>query len=279
MAEKRSIWDLIGNWPTKYVYISYIIVGIITLHTLTIPPPAIIPNVQITYDYVENIEPGSIVVLQLENSFAYFTGHVPASVSVLRHLLTKNVKLIVWSTREDGPLIWQYHLMPGIRDVLDAYNYEYGEDWVNLGFSTGMETAVAAFAANTWFMGRDYLGNNVEDIPLMHTVRSAEDVDLWLQAGTRALWPIRQLYEKYGTPIIMLELEGFIGQGPVYVQAGQLVSFTHGWPGGAMYEQLLERPSLGMSGGSTISVLYYTLFVLIILGNISWIGKKMAGGD
>jgi len=115
MSEKKSVWDAIGDVEPYKLYAVTMIACIITMFAITVPQPGITPNVTAAYDYVENIEPGAVVVFQIENSYAYYVSHLPASIAFLRHLLTKNVKLLVYSTNSDGPLVWDYMLVPEIR--------------------------------------------------------------------------------------------------------------------------------------------------------------------
>lgn len=273
-TEKKSGWDQLGSLAPRYVYVLIMIASILALYTINLPPRAITQNIQDTYDYIEKVKPGTRVVFEVENDYAYFISHLPGTVAVLRHVLSHNVKLIIFNTHSDGPLVWDYQIMPQIRDVMDQYGYQYGKDWVNLGYQTGTETAVAAFAANTWFMQKDYLGTNLQNIPIMQDIHTGKDIDLWIQGGYQPLWIIRQMVAKYQTPFININHEGFIADGPVYVKAGQMTAFVHGWAGATMYERLIGRPGLATAGSGVVSILYYSLIVLTIIGNISWFGKK-----
>lgn len=279
MTEKKSIWDLIGGVAPTKLYAIVIIVAAITLLTVKAPPPSIMPNVQRAYDYIEGVKPGTVVVFESENSYAYFMSHLPASVALLRHVLSKNVKLIVFGTHSDSPLIWDYMMAPEIKDVMDKYGYVYGKNWVNLGYSPGLETAVAAFGANTWFTGSDFSGTPLSDLSMMQDIKTGKDIGLWIQGGYQHLWVIRQMVAKYKTPFIIASHEEFIVEGPVFVESGQMVSFVHGWAGAVMYETLIKRAGLATAGSATISVLYYAVLVVIVMGNISWFGKKLFGGD
>jgi len=170
-------------------------------------------------------------------------------------------------------------LVPEIRDVLEAYGYEYGVNYLNLGYSTGKETALAALMSNARFQGTDYIGHSLEDLPIMEGINTGEDFDLWVQGGYQHMWVIRQVYGVAKTPFIYLGHEGILGDAPVFVEAGQMTSFVHGWAGGVMYERLINRPGLATAGSGVVSVLYYSVLVATIIGNIAWFGKKLSGED
>lgn len=276
---EKGILDKLAEIPYHYLYFALTIVLFISLLAPSLPPAAVNPYVMRCYDYIENkVKDGDVVLFEITNSYAYYISHLPGATAMLNHLLSEHkVKFIVMSEMEDGPLTWEYSALPAIRDTLNEHDYVYGEDWVVLGFISGREVGLGALSANMRVKEVDMYGNLLKNLPVMKGINNGGDVNLLIQAGYLPLWPIRQFYAKWGTPIIMADHPGALTTDPIYVEAGQMVGFIHGWPGAAQYEVLVGRPGLGSMGSTLISVAYLSLLVAIGLGNLAYISRKMRG--
>ena len=276
---EKGIMDKLAELPLHYLYIAVTLVLFLSLLAPPLPPKEVNPYVRMCYDYIENeVEDGDVVIFEITNSYAYMISHLPGITAMLNHLLSAHkVKLIVMTEMVDGTLSWDYAILPTIRDSLDKYGYVYGEDWVNIGYIAGRETGLGALSANMYVKERDIKGNLLEDLPVMKDVKDGGDVDLLIQGGYLPIWPIRQFWAKWGTPIIGIGHPGFLASCPIYIEAGQMVGFIYGWPGAAMYEILVERPGLAAMGTTTISAAYLSLLVAIAICNLSYISRRMRG--
>lgn len=276
MTEKRSIWTKLEKIDARQIWGVFLILMIAFVFVPSAPASQIIPNIQRAYDFVEKLQPGNVVVFDIANSYGYFITHIPGAVAILKHALSKKVNLIFFTTYDDAPLIWKFVILPQITDTMQKYGYEYGKNWVELGFIAGREVGIAAFANNAHVMERDARGNLVDDLPMMKTVKNAGDIALWIQAGIWPDWIIRQAWSKYKTPLIMVYHTAAIAAYPVYVQAGQMVSFIHGWEGGAQYEYLIKSPGLASMGLTLVSVAYLVTLFFLFLGNMVLLGRKLS---
>jgi hypothetical protein len=53
-----------------------------------------------------------------------------------------------------------------------------------------------------------------------------------------------------------------------YIQSGQLVGLLAGMKGAGEYEQLIEKPGLGLAGMAAQSSVHVAVIVFIILANV-----------
>jgi len=278
---EKGIIDKLAYIPLHYLYIAVTLVLLLSLLAPSLPSKDINPYVKMCYDYIENeVKDGDVVQFEITNSYAYMISHIPGITAVLNHLLSAHkVKLIVTTEFVDGSISWEYALLPTIRDTLNKHNYVYGEDWVNIGYIAGRETGLGALSANMRVKEMDAVGNLLSELPVMKDVNDGGDVDLLIQGGYLPIWPIRQFWTKWGTPIISISHPGALSSYPMYIEAGQLVGFIYGWPGAAMYEILSDRPGLAGTGSTTISVAYLSLLAAIAICNISYIARRMRGTE
>ncbi|GAG79421.1 unnamed protein product [marine sediment metagenome] len=229
------------------------------------------------YDFIDDLGPEDTIVFDVMNGFGWFLTTLPASTAILNHAIEQDVNIIFVSEYEDGPLTWKYLIMPAIKESLAKMNYIYGEDWVEVGYIPGGESADAAFAADLHHWSNDMRGNLLSDLPMMDDLQTAADLSLWIGNGWQEIWIIRQVYEVYGTPIIMTAGSWILGRGPVYVSAGQMVSFINGWDGAAVYEYMRNDPGLATQGSIIISSGYVYIIIIIILANVSYIYTRSRG--
>jgi hypothetical protein len=273
----KSVLDRLAGLQPHYLYAALTIVLFLSLLVQAPPPVEVSPYVRKVYDYIETkVKDGDVVLLEITNSYAYFISHLPGTTAVLNHLLSKyKVKLLVISEMEDGPLTFEYSILPAIKDTLDKNGYVYGVDWVHIGFILGRETGLGALSINMRVKEVDQAGNLLEELPIMKGIKTGGDIKLLIHAGYLPIWPIRQFWTKWKTPIIEIGHPGALATDPIYVEAGQMIGFIHGWPGAAQYEALVKMPGLAQKGISTISASYLSLLVAIALCNLHYISAKI----
>ncbi len=157
--------------------------------------------------------------------------------------------------------------------------YEYGKDWVKLGYVAGGDAAYKAFCDDPRNIGTDVFGNDIEDLPLFDEVKSGADIDIILFTGYGLHGAIRQIVSRYDTPMVACSHAGGLQWFFVFLQTGQLDGFIHGWSGGREYEHLIGEPGLGTFGSMAVSVGFYLCIAGIVIANIAFVGMKLFGED
>ena len=268
-----SVWNRVNNLDRRYTYLlAWIFVLFPLLNPLGLPIP-ISPDAHTWYDYVENeINDGDVVLFTPMYGVSGMPELFPMTVATMKHLLTKDVQIVVVSFWNQGPLVFNTLLTQV--DPAD-YGYVYGEDWIRLGYIPGSETAMGSFAANIHTtVSADYVeGRSLDSFPIMDDILSGEDIDVIvsIETGTPGTpeW-MRQFNAPFGTP----QITGCIGvsvSGMIpYVQSGQLQALMPGLTVSAEYEILLEKPGLAVAGVDAVSTSHLYVTLLVIVGNLAY---------
>ncbi len=272
-----TIWEKLNNIDRRLVYLLFVVFTVVpTLMSIALP-------VEITsyhrsiYDAVENLDAGDIVVMAVEYSAGTMGELHPPFEAVTHHLIRKDVKSIFVASSSAEGAVFAAKLVDMYRDA----GKEYGVDMVNLGFTPGVEQAIASMAESfEKTVARDYHGTRIEDLPLMGEISSAKEATLIIQNSAGGLGPlgwIRQVHVPHKTPVATIVSQVMMPSALPYYQAGQLVGVGSGLRFAAEYETLAGEPGSGMAGlgAETFAHLYF--FVLILLGNIGWFMMKKNG--
>jgi hypothetical protein len=226
------------------------------------------------YEAVEELEPGACVWLAADYDPGSMPELYPMNVALVEHLFAKDVRVISASLWAPGPPLAQRVF----DDLAPKYGKVYGEDYVNLGFKEGREAVMISVAEDLRrTFPEDYYGTVLDSIPMLRGIKNLQDLEMIVavSAGYPGIkeW-IMQIVTRY---------EIVIGGGVTavtgpemypYIQSGQLVGLLAGMKGAAEYEQLVERPGLGISGMVAQSSVHLMVVVFIIFANIVYVLEK-----
>ncbi|MDP3058762.1 MAG: hypothetical protein Q8N36_04830, partial [bacterium] len=158
---------------------------------------------------------------------------------------------------------------------LEAEGLVYGVDAVNLGFITGIEAAVKAFADNPrTAITKDYRGNIVADLPIMQRFENIKDFAYVLDFQTGnpgyADWIRQAPGVKYGAGLVTVSVPAAVP----YVNSGQIVGMLKGLRGAAEYEILMKQPGVAVAKMDAQSLGHLLIVAFIIVGNIAFLVEK-----
>lgn len=267
----------IQNLDTRIIYLlAWVFVLFPLINPLGLPIP-ISNDARTWYNYVENeVNDGDTVIYSLMYGTSGMPELFPMSVATMKHILEKDVKIVVVTFWTEGPLVFET-LLGQVNP--DDYGKVYGVDWINLGYIPGTETAMGSLATsfqNT--VANDYVeGRPLNSFTIMQDIQSAEDIDLIIsfETGTPGTseW-LRQWNTPYGVPMITgcigVSVPGMIP----YVNSGQLSALMPGLTVSAEYEILLSKPGLAVAGVDAVSTSHLLVVLLVILGNIAYFMTK-----
>jgi hypothetical protein len=204
----------------------------------------------------------------------------PMSIATFRHLLTKDVKIIVVTFWAAGALVFDQVLT---QVNPQDYNKVYGTDWIDLGYIPGTETAMASFSRDpVGTASTDFLQHQpTASYPIMQNIKSAADFSLIIsiETGTPGAgeW-LRQAQAPYGTPLIV-GCVGVSAPGMMpFVQSGQISALLPGLTASAEYEKLLGKPGLAIAGVDAVSTSHLLIVLLIVLANIAYFASRGSKG-
>jgi len=239
------------------------------------------PMVKAVYDAVDNLPPGSKVLVSFDYDPASAPELQPMALSFFRHCFSKDLKVVIIGLWPQGPVQANIALEDVFRDPeIKAKNLKYGVDYVNLGYMAGNEVVIQSMGSNihTTFPA-DYTGNRTSELPLMKGIKNFDNIDFIynLSAG----YPGTMEWVQFAVDRFQAKL----GAGNTAVQAPgmypyipeQLVGVLGGMKGGAEYEIIAKRPARAVSYMLSQGVSHAVIIFFIIIGNLAFFvtrGKK-----
>jgi len=283
-GRKRSrFWPALGR---AVLYLLIIAVVAITLywqgaqdigffHEYNMP---ISPRTQSVYNQINAVPERSpvLIVADYEPSLAEELN--AQARTLLQSLIRRQLKILVVSTAFTGPQVMQNVLEDVIQQ--QTASYQYGEDYVNLGYLPAQETSLLLFgqdplsAVRVDFINRtdlkeyplaSVLGRVPEEglgqaIPLIvYLGGNEESLRLWIEQviarhpDARMIAGVSAGLEPYTYP---------------YLGAGQLAGVLAGLTGAAEYESLTQLPGRAVRSIDSQAGVHLLIVGLIILGNI-----------
>jgi hypothetical protein len=242
--------------------------------------------VQSLFDAIDELEPGAKVLVSADFDPASMPELGPFVTASLHHLMRKDVKVVVASLWEYAPPL----VISALDTVSPYYDYEYGKDYVYLGYKPGKELAIKAIGENIpKSFPTDYAGTPVEQIEVMQGVKQARDFDLIVLIssgfpGTREY--VLQIQGQYDLRMVS---SCTAVSGPDYIpfyKAGQLVGLAAGMPGAAQYEKLVwpdEVPDgvrkLATPAVNVLNLGHVFIIVLLLVGNVAYFATRSREGS
>jgi len=130
-----------------------------------------------SYDQLEAVRDGGVLVLNSEAGFASYAEIGPGEIAVYKHAFKlareRGIKIILFSRNMEGAKLSDKYV-----GMADTTGLTYGEDWVQLGYISGGEAVLSGVMDDLWSIApRDVHGTGVADIPMLQNVKSIDDYD------------------------------------------------------------------------------------------------------
>jgi hypothetical protein len=240
-------------------------------------PIAISNNVKAIYDFVDKLPNGSTVLMSSDITPSGYAETGPTMICLLKHLFSKDIKVVGVSFIDTGPLMFETAL-----SKVNLEGKQYGKDYVNLGFRAGGEPSIVAFADDILkTFPVDYHGNSVSSMDIMTGIKTAKDFEMIASIystspGTEQ-W-IRQVGDPMNIPIVSACGASQASRLVVYLQSKQLVGLAGGLKGGADYESLTNFKGMGLSAMDAQSMVHIFVIGLITVGNVIFLRERRKAG-
>ncbi len=231
--------------------------------------------VQGFYDAIEELAPGSIVLVSSEYDPSTMPEVYPMNEALARHCFAKDLRIVGMGLWPQGIPLNQ----ASMEQAAEEYGKEYGVDYINLGYKVGGIVVISAAAENipTTFP-QDYAGRPIEEFKIMEGIKNFDNVDLIVSLsagdpGTRQWVMIAQgrYGKKVASGVTAVSAPAFYP----YLNSGQLEGLIGGMKGAAEYETLLKESGLGTQGMDAQSIAHGVIIFFIILANVFYIvGKR-----
>ena len=170
----RTLKDLDRRWIFLLMFVA---VAVPILFQLSFPEKAT-GLAKSVFDEIESLEPGDKVLMAWDYDPASEGELQPMATALTYHCAQKGLKLYYLTIFSPvGPQM----IDDSIESVLkiDFPHYEYGVDYVNLGYKSGYEGVIRAIVGNiNELYTTDHYGTSVRDIPMMRGIENIQQMDL-----------------------------------------------------------------------------------------------------
>ncbi len=280
---ERSIWIKLAEIDRRIIYWSLFLLLIIPFVRPLMLPVSISETTLALYNFIEKLGPDDIVVIGIQSGVSAWPECLPGLVAATRHLVSRNVKIIIWGFYTDVDMTMNAikARVPQLKwpdEEVGPGDYKYGEDWVYIGLiPAGGETVVAALADDLHAaIKADFFGTPITQIPLLQKVKGAKDIALVITSdtGDYGWYYVRQWNARYGTPIAEIGIAMIYSEFVPYYKAGQVIGMLKGVRGGAEYERLLGYAGEGTQRMDALNVSHLLTIFFIIIGNIGYFATR-----
>lgn len=225
-------------------------------------------EVSAVYDYIENLPPGSVILVALDYDPASLAELYPMTLAILRHAYLKKIRVI-------GMTLWNTGATLGsiaMREAAEGLAQE-GVDYAYLGYVPGGANLIMSMGEDISLnFPRDYNGTPITQLPVMKGVKNFKDISLVidLAAGaTPELW-IVYAGTRYKAPIAVgCTAVSAVGYYP-FLNSKQIIGIIGGMKGAAEYESLINRRGSATAGMDSQSIAHIVIITLIIISNICY---------
>jgi hypothetical protein len=273
-TEKIGVLRRLLGVDRRILFIIIAVCVVVPLLTRAKTSISVTPPVRGLYEAVDRLEPGSYVWLAADYDPGSMPELYPMNIALVEHLMRRDVKIISASLWSPGAPLSQRILDL----VAPRYGKTYGVDYVNLGFKEGREAVMLSAAENIrGTFPQDFFGTRWDQIAMLEGIRNLGDVKMIVavSAGYPGLkeW-IQQVGTRFGITIGGGVTAVTAPEMYPYIQSGQLVGLLAGMKGAAEYEQLVDRPGLGIAGMVAQSSVHLMVVVFIIFANVVFLMEK-----
>lgn len=261
----------IGKMDRRWIFLIIALVVLLPLYFPIGLPIRPTDSTQTAYDAMDELPPGSKVLVSFEYGPSTKPEIHPMTYAVLRHLFKKEQKVYITCLWPDG----QFMAEEAIDEIaIGEFNLNEGEDYVLLGFRPGNEAVVKGIVSNMRKLySTDARGTLTDNIPMMEGVNKLADFDFIFTAS--AGYPGTVEWVQYGADPTGIPMSTGVTSIQVnevmpYVQSGQVKGILAGMPGAAEYEALVGVPGIGTSGMDAQSIAHLVIVLFIVFGNAAY---------
>ncbi|GAB4324686.1 MAG: hypothetical protein Kow0074_17850 [Candidatus Zixiibacteriota bacterium] len=279
-GETKNFWLTLMAIDRRVIFAAVIIAVSLPLFLDITQKIYVSPEVRDLYESLEQLAPGSKVLLSFDYDPPSAPELQPMAVTVIEYCLRNDLKMIIIGLWPQGPQQANQALEsvvgqpPGESFEYKGKRYVYGEDWVNLGFQEGREFVIQRMGSSiTAAFPRDYSGTPVEQLPLMRGISNFNNIDYvfnlsagypgtveWVQlAGDRFHATIGAANTAVQAPMVY-----------PYYRAGQLTGILGGMKGAAEFEAVVGVIGKGTKFMLSQSFAHTIVILFIIVGNIAY---------
>lgn len=286
MAEeekKRTWYEKLGTLDRRVIFLLIalsVIIPLVVHYTTTIPPSQIVQDL---YDKVENLPPGSKILMSFDYGPSTAPENQPMATAFTRHCFENGHMVYMMALWATGPRQSQ-QLIEELIEV-EFPDKVHGEDYIHLGYKAGNQGLINALLSDfTSMYTTDLAGQDIRSFAMMDGVENLRDFDLIIAIGSG--FPGTKEWVQFagdpgdipvggGTTAVMAPLLY-----PYYPK--QMVGFLGGLQGAAEYEAALmtgypEYSNLSRQASTSMGpqvTAHLVIVGFILIGNLTYLLER-----
>ncbi len=282
-----NVFEKLMKLDRRWVFLFLIIVCVFAYVVPFDVPIMVEPESQKIYDFIDDLEPGSIVLIAIDYDPNNMAELHPMTYAVVEHCWRKNVKVIFTSLSQNGPGMADQ----AIRDISDSlmldrtYNdVEFkgreivnGVDYCFLGYKPYYALVILGMGQNFRLpFPNDYYGSPLDSLPMMRGVSNYNDIDVVvdLSGGNITDAWISYGQSRFNFPLALGLTGVMTAQYYPYLGSGQVMGIMGGLLGAAQYEEMADNPGLAKDGMRVQLGAHVVIILFILMGNIGLILER-----
>lgn len=273
----------------RVIYLTILLGALLPLFLPIRFAPKVSPEVKAVYDYIDNLSPGSVILLSFDYGPSTLPETQPMAEDIMKHAFIRGIRVIGVALTEEGALL-AIQAYNNVVQEFRKYNIQvvYGKDFVFLGYKSGRQAVILSIGEDIKkAFPTDYRGTNINDIPMMFNIKNYGDISLVVVISSTTTpedW-ITYAHSRYNVPVAVGVTAVLAANYYPYIQTGQIIGVLGGVKGAAEYENLVNKlikaeinqPAVrtpAMKNMSALTVAELLIVLFIILGNIGYLTKK-----
>lgn len=231
---------------------------------------------QRAYNYVENLEEGSVVLLSADYAPSTKVENDPVVQGFLTQAFRKNLKVIAVSLWPDGAVLIENN----VKTVALKMNKKEDEDFVIGGYVVGGSVAIEKMGINIK-AAIPLLKNS--NAPFLRNIKTAKDLKLvfCVAAGDTLQTYIKILGSRYGVPVSGGCTAVMAAEMYPYIISNQLIGLFAGLKGACDYQILELKDQLdpnnvpeSIKNMFPQSIIHLLIIIFIIIANLVYLYEK-----
>lgn len=276
-----AFWEKLLAVDRRWIFVLVFLALLIPMFISLTFKLSISPEVQILVDALEELPPGSKVLMAFDYDPPSAPELQPMADAAMKYAFQKDWKVIIMGLWPQGPLQADLSIQRALEDpAIAAKNPQYGIDYVNLGFQAGNEFVIKRMGTDFQeAFPRDARGNAYDSLELMKNIKNYSNVDFVFNfsAGYPGTveW-VQNAVDRFG---VRLGAGNTAVQAPFvypFLRAGQLTGLLGGMRGGAEFEKLTGFEAKATTFMLSQTFAHSIVILFVIFGNIAYFvtGRK-----
>jgi hypothetical protein len=273
---------------SRLIYLLVFLVIALPLVVRVSFPPARLKAAEKIFSVVESIQikKGEIALVGFDFGPGTRAENEPQGEVLVEHLMRRRIPFVVFTqyVKAQGFIdsIPQKIAQRLERESQGAQKWEYGKDWVTLGYRPGLGLFLQALVKSNdlpAFFGKDFYNTEVKNLPLFQGISSYKNVSLVAElTGLQGIFDAYVQFLQADThrpPLVHGCTSVAIPEAYVFLDSGQLKGLFEGVSGAAWYSHLLsekfpnrEKDNSGIINTS-LGAAQLCILLLVLVGNVT----------